>query len=110
MTNSESSSGEVEESDDDLVIVSEQDILDFNNENILPQTQEAISEIREWLHPTKYDGDGSEYQKHIASHHAGTGEWVFKSQIYQEWHDSREHGTLLVRGLSSFLITCPRAK
>ena len=84
--------------DDDAVVIGSDDVCDFNPEHILPQPERVLAQIRAWLNPTEYDHDGSEYQKHLASHLAGTGQWVYSSTVYQEWHEGDVHGTLLIRG------------
>jgi hypothetical protein len=86
------------EFDQDAVVIDRDDVSDFNAENILPLSEDAMAKIRKWLQPTKYDGDGSEYQAHLSSHLPGTGDWVFGSKIYQQWHNSEEHRILWVRG------------
>jgi hypothetical protein len=83
---------------EDVVVVERHDVLESNDENILPQDQDIIARIRTWLQPTDYHGDGSEYQKHLLSHLPGTGDWFLKSHVYQQWHNSDEHGMLWVRG------------
>ncbi|KAI1172127.1 ankyrin [Nemania sp. FL0916] len=85
--------------DDDAVILAHDDVSDFNEENILPQLPETLQEIRDWLHPTDYDGEGSEYQKHRDSHLAGTGGWLPESSVYLEWQASEKHGMLWIRGV-----------
>lgn len=87
------------EFDDDAIVIAREDVGDFNAENILPQDNNTLQHILTWLNPTNYDDDGSEYQKHISSHLPGTGDWVFESEVYQQWHDSNEHGILWVRGM-----------
>jgi hypothetical protein len=83
---------------EDAVLVRHDDVLDFNDENILPQTSTTITKIRAWLQPTDFDGEGSEYQKHLSLHLSGTVDWVLASDAYREWHTTSEHGMLWVRG------------
>ena len=56
--------------------------------------------IRSWLSPTKFESDGSEYRKHLNSHVAGTGDWLFETEHYKDWHatDSRT-GALWIQGI-----------
>ena len=84
--------------DDDVVMLERDDVSDFNEENILPQSPETIIKIRKWLQPTNYDDEGSEHRKHLASHLSGTGSWLLSSAAYKEWHTSHEYGMLWIRG------------
>ncbi|KAK6499356.1 hypothetical protein TWF506_003984 [Arthrobotrys conoides] len=61
--------------------------------------KDDLEQIREWLDPTAYDDPGSDYKRHSASHLAGTGEWLFSSEIYQNWHSSGDDGLLWIRGI-----------
>lgn len=83
---------------EDAVVVGRDDVLECNDANIIPQEQDTITKIRTWLRPTDFDGEGSEYQKHLSSHLSGTGEWFLTSSTYQQWHGVDEHGMLWVRG------------
>ncbi|ORX94358.1 ankyrin repeat-containing domain protein [Clohesyomyces aquaticus] len=83
----------------DAVVLRYEDLLDFNEGNILPQPPEAIAEVRAWLQPTEFAGEGSEYQKHLSSRLSGTGEWVSASGTYVKWHDGDTHGMLWARGI-----------
>ena len=85
--------------DHDMAEITREDVSDFNAENILPQSDHTLNEIRAWLNPTDYEHDGSEYQKHLSSHLAETGAWVFLSQTYRQWYDDDEHGILWIRGI-----------
>ena len=87
-----------EEWDRDAVLLGRDDVSDFNEENILPQSSEIQSKIRKWLRPTEYDREGGEYKKHSASHLAGTGNWLFSTEAYCTWHASKDHGLLWIRG------------
>ncbi|KAJ5833535.1 hypothetical protein N7474_001846 [Penicillium riverlandense] len=64
----------------------------------LPITAEDLETIRSWLCPTEYDSEGSEYQKHLNSHAPGTGDWLFQTDKYRNWHDSGL-GALWVQGI-----------
>ncbi|KAM0351521.1 hypothetical protein ACHAPU_002526 [Fusarium lateritium] len=83
----------------DIVVINRDDTSNFNTKNILPQSENTIDSIREWLRPTEYDLESSEYHKHLASHLKGTGEWLQKSKHYQTWHDSTENGLLWIKGI-----------
>ena len=84
--------------DADTVVISPSDVRDFNPENLLPKSDRDQASIINWLNPTPYDGDGSDYQAHLSSHLPGTGNWIFDSDIYRQWHDSKEDGILWIRG------------
>ncbi|KAK0631066.1 hypothetical protein B0T17DRAFT_616636 [Bombardia bombarda] len=58
----------VDDDDDDAVVIGRDDVCDYNEDNILPQSEQTLKQIRAWLNPTEYDHDGSEYQKHLSSH------------------------------------------
>lgn len=83
---------------DDAVLVEPEDIHECNEANILPQEQDTTTRIRAWLGPTDFDGEGSEYQKHLSSHLSGTGVWLSNTSIYQQWHEDGKHGMLWIRG------------
>nr|XP_036584003.1 ankyrin repeat-containing protein [Colletotrichum truncatum]KAF6793262.1 ankyrin repeat-containing protein [Colletotrichum truncatum] len=85
--------------DDEPVVLSRDDVSDYNEDNILPQSPETLSEIRKWLQPTSYDDKSSEFKKHLSSHVAGTGQWLLSSDTYREWHDSYQNGLLWIRGI-----------
>jgi len=93
-----------EEEDDDVVVLGRDDVSDFNEENVLPQTPEVLNKIRSWLHPTDYDSEGGEYKKHAASHLVGTGTWLFSSEMYREWHASQDRGMLWIRGMRKITV------
>jgi hypothetical protein len=80
----------------DAVIVDRDDVLQYNEANIIPQNKDTIAKIRSWLCPTDFDGEGSEYQKHLTSHLPGTVSWFLVSDTYRQWHDSEQHGLLWV--------------
>ena len=85
--------------DRDAVLVDHEDVIDFNEANILPQPPETASKIRSWLCPTDYENEGSEYKKHLSSHLDGTGNWLLASRTYDRWHRSDNDGILWIRGM-----------
>lgn len=87
---------------EDAVFIEHNDIHEYNEANIIAQEDDTIAKIRSWLRPTDFNSEGSEYQKHLSSHLPGTGAWVLASPIYQQWHESSEHGLLWVRGTKVF--------
>ncbi|RWA09204.1 hypothetical protein EKO27_g5912 [Xylaria grammica] len=93
------SSDSTSDSGSDVVLIDRDDISDYNPDHILPVSANDIVGIRGWLQPTAYDDRFGEYQKHLASHAAGTGIWLTSSTTYREWLRSRQLGTLWVKGI-----------
>jgi ankyrin repeat protein len=87
------------ESESDAVFINHDDISNYNPEQILPESEEEIKRIRNWLNPTAYNLKNGEYRKHLASHVAGTGTWFTSSSSYQEWLTGKEYGMLWVKGI-----------
>ncbi|KAF5601812.1 serine threonine phosphatase 6 regulatory ankyrin repeat subunit C [Fusarium subglutinans] len=83
----------------DIVIIGKDDTNNYNSGNILPQSEATITRIREWLRPTEYDIESSEYRKHLVFHLEGTGEWIHRSENYLKWHESQEDGLLWIKGV-----------
>ncbi len=81
--------------EDDAVLLG---LDDVSEGNILPQSPGTLAKARKWLQPTVYDGEDSEYAKHLTSHLNGTGQWLLDSGAYKVWHSSKEHGLLWIRG------------
>jgi hypothetical protein len=92
------------DSDSELVVIGPTDIYEANRDNILPESPATVENIRAWLKPTKYTGEGSEYEKNLNSHLPGTGGWIFDSPSYQQWKCSDKHGILWIRGMFSYQI------
>ncbi|OJJ78555.1 uncharacterized protein ASPGLDRAFT_182453 [Aspergillus glaucus CBS 516.65] len=82
----------------DSVLVGPGDIRDFNSDNILPLPAADLVKIRQWLQPTAYDLERSEYSRHRASHLVGTGKWLTSMKTYQQWH-SGDNGLLWIKGI-----------
>jgi hypothetical protein len=87
------------DTDSDAVFIDRDDISNYNPDQILPESPETIARIRQWLQPTAYEDRFGEYRKHLASHAAGTGIWLKSSSTYREWLQSRQVGTLWVKGI-----------
>jgi hypothetical protein len=83
----------------DLVIVEKDDIADYNEANILPVAPEELAAIVKWLEPTSYDADNGEYKKHLFSHMANTGEWVYRDERFRSWLESDDNCFLWFRGI-----------
>ncbi|GLI72424.1 hypothetical protein PoHVEF18_000600 [Penicillium ochrochloron] len=83
----------------DAVMISADDLRDFNNENILPLPAEDLKNIRDWLQPTPYDLERSEFSRHLESYLAGTGQWLLSTHAYQQWHGGDTNGLLWIKGI-----------
>ena len=83
----------------DFVIVDSEDVRDYNAKGILPLSQEEIAKIRQWLRPTAYAAESSEYKKHLNSYLPGTGEWIQNTETFHKWHDSPDHGALWIKAI-----------
>jgi hypothetical protein len=84
----------------EFVVVGEEDINDFNEAGILPQSPEVLAKIQEWLQPTDYLADSSEYNKHLSSYVPGTDLWIEQTDAYRKWHDSPDHGSLWTKAIA----------
>ncbi|KAH7129175.1 hypothetical protein EDB81DRAFT_950881 [Dactylonectria macrodidyma] len=87
-----------EELDSDAVLIERTDVSDFNPGHILPKQAVVLDAIKSWLKPTEYDHDGSDYQKYLYFRLAGTGNWVYDTAVYRQWHQGADPGILWVRG------------
>ncbi len=83
----------------DAVVVGPGDVRDFNKENILPLPAEDLKKIRDWLQPTPYDLERSEFSRHLESYLAGTGQWLTSTKTYQQWHKGDASGLLWIKGI-----------
>ncbi|KAK6723006.1 hypothetical protein SNK04_001859 [Fusarium graminearum] len=83
----------------DTVVIGTEDTSNYNLGHVLPESDDTIASIREWLCPTEYDHEGSEYRKHLAFHLEGTGEWLHRSENYQQWYKTPENGLLWIKGV-----------
>jgi ankyrin repeat protein len=66
---------------------------------LLGEKPETVESIKEWLSPTDFDSDTSEYKKHLNSHVQGTGQWIQATSQYKRWLDTDEIGDLWIRGI-----------
>ncbi|KAJ5094572.1 hypothetical protein N7456_010433 [Penicillium angulare] len=83
----------------DMVMVDNDDIRDFNEDNVFPLPEKDLMEIKEWLQPTPYDLERSEFARHLASHLLGTGQWLTSTNIYKQWLQGDEDGVVLIKGI-----------
>lgn len=67
------------------------------NDDLSSQPAEETNTLHEWLQPTEYLSDSSEFQKHLQTHVSGTGNWIQNSETYQNWLQSTSHGALWVK-------------
>ncbi|KAJ5784770.1 uncharacterized protein N7503_009982 [Penicillium pulvis] len=87
------------DSEDSAVLVGPGDIRDFNKENILPLPADELQNIRNWLQPTPYDLERSEFSRHLASYLQGTGQWLISTSTYKQWHQGNENGLIWIKGV-----------
>lgn len=85
--------------DPDAVWISPDDLRDFNEDNILPLPADELENVRNWLQPTPYDLERSEFSRHIASYLQGTCQWLLSTRTYKEWHQGVENGVLWLKGI-----------
>ncbi|MCJ1394626.1 hypothetical protein MMC18_007506 [Xylographa bjoerkii] len=83
----------------DFVILSEKDVADYNEPGLLPLPKEKLKKVQEWLNPTDYLSDSSEYNKHLTAHVPGTGDWILSSDEYVRWHRSNDLGSLWIKAI-----------
>ncbi|CAI7635530.1 unnamed protein product [Penicillium bialowiezense] len=83
----------------DTVMVGRDDVYDFNEDNMLPLPAKDLNAIREWLQPTPYDAERSEFLRHFESYLPGTGQWLTSTKTYQEWHSGDTNGLLWIKGI-----------
>lgn len=83
----------------DLAMVDQSSIPGFNASTVPPQDAATLERLHTWIKPSKYEGDGSELEKHASSHLEGTSQWLFDSPVFQQWHGARDHGILWIRGV-----------
>lgn len=85
--------------DSDAVWISPDDVRDFNEDNILPLPAGELENIRNWLQPTHYDLERSEFSRHLASYLQGTGQWLLSTRTYKEWHQGVKNSVLWLKGI-----------
>lgn len=72
----------------DFVLLEGKDVVDFNVEGLLPLSPKELQSVQNWLDPTNYNAESSEYNKHLASYANGTGQWIQNTDQYQKWLQS----------------------
>jgi ankyrin repeat protein len=83
----------------DFILVKPGAVPEFETENITPLSVEDIRQIREWLQPSPYEEERSEFSRHLSSYLAGTGEWLTSTTTYQGWHQGHDNGLLWIKGI-----------
>ncbi|KAL7944948.1 ankyrin repeat-containing domain protein [Trichoderma barbatum] len=83
----------------DIVLLTRDDVSDFNEANVLPQSPETLSKIKQWLCATDYAAVNGENYKHLNSYVAGTGTWLYSTNAYKQWYDSEAEGILWLKGI-----------
>ena len=84
----------------EFVVLDRKDVQDFNEDSLLPLSDEDLKTVTAWLQPTDYSADSSEYNKHLKSHLSGTCGWIQESPNYTEWHDGSEKGCLWIKAVA----------
>ncbi|KAJ6088667.1 hypothetical protein N7486_009928 [Penicillium sp. IBT 16267x] len=87
------------DSEGSAVLVGPEDICDFNEEHILPLPADELKNIRDWLQPTPYDLERSDFSRHLASYLQGTGHWLISTSTYKQWHEGDVNGLLWIKGV-----------
>ncbi|KAJ6789856.1 hypothetical protein PWT90_09629 [Aphanocladium album] len=87
------------DSEADVVIINQDELSNYNPDQVLPRPPEVIDTIRKWLNPTPYDLPSGEYRKHLASHMGGTGDWLTSSAANHGWRHNGDHGMLWIQGV-----------
>ncbi|KAH7142589.1 ankyrin repeat-containing domain protein [Dactylonectria estremocensis] len=82
-----------------------------------PDQAGTLEATLNWLTPTDYDGDGSEYRKHVGIRAPGTADWLFEHHDFKSWSSSTDRNLLWIKGvpgsgksiLASSVIERPRS-
>ena len=76
------------------MVLGAEDVQGFNDGGLLPLSSEDLDKIQQWLLPTDYSADSSEYRKHLTSYLPGTGDWILETENYMRWQESSEYESL----------------
>lgn len=82
----------------DFVIVNENDVKGTDSSGFQPLSSQDLQEIHEWLEPTDYPAESSEYKRHLFSYVQDTDVWMQGSQ-FQAWLQSQTHGCLWFKAI-----------
>ncbi|KAH6984242.1 ankyrin repeat-containing domain protein [Ilyonectria sp. MPI-CAGE-AT-0026] len=64
-----------------------------------PDQSRALEATLHWLTPTDYDGDSSEYRKHVGIRVPGTGDWLFEHDDFKPWLSSTDRNLVWIKGV-----------
>ena len=64
---------------------------------------ESIEKITAWLQPTDY----GEFRRHLAAQAPGTGLWLRQTREYRQWRDSKDCGTMWLKGVPVGILAAP---
>jgi hypothetical protein len=80
------------------------DISDFNEDSILPQSLETARKIRTWVSPINYDDEAGEHKKYLSLRLTCTKNSLLHSSADKEWHARKDYGMLWIEGCSTKLV------
>jgi hypothetical protein len=83
----------------DFVVLGDKDVEQFRMDYLLPQSAEEIERIQQWLQPTNFSGESSEFNKHLASYVKGTGQWIQETDQFQLWIKELDYGALWIKAV-----------
>lgn len=83
-------------SDHDFVLVDRNDAPDFDPSELQALCREDLQSIRNWLKPSEYAADSSEFKRHLRPYTSGTDTWMREPQ-YQDWADSPNSSLLWIK-------------
>ncbi|KAH7002638.1 ankyrin repeat-containing domain protein [Ilyonectria destructans] len=64
-----------------------------------PDQSRTLEATLNWLTPTDYDGDSSEYRKHVGIRAPGTGDWLFEHDNFKLWPSSTDRNLVWIKGV-----------
>ncbi|KAH7142003.1 ankyrin repeat-containing domain protein [Dactylonectria macrodidyma] len=67
--------------------------------DLISDQARTLEATLDWLTPTDYDGDGSEYHKHAGIKVPGTSDWLFEHHDFQSWSSSTDRDLLWIKGV-----------
>lgn len=89
--------------EDDAVFV-ESDDAGEEHGPIQPLEPHVVDRMRNWLFPTMYKAVSSPFGKYLAARAPETGQWLFDSPSYRDWHDGEDNSLLWIKGTSRPVI------
>lgn len=67
--------------------------------DLISDQARTLEATLDWLTPTDYDGDGSEYRKHVGIRAPGTADWLFEHHDFKSWSSSTDRNLLWIKGV-----------